>query len=96
MEQQKTYLELISQEEKDVKKELLTIKAKESSLELDKDILEISVKISGLKSEIEKAKRTIPYSVRAEFELQKKLNRLEEAYEFAKEVKEVRFANVNL
>ena len=96
MEQQKTYLKLISQEEKDVKKELLTIKAKESSLELDKDILEISVKISGLKSEIEKAKRAIPYSVRAEFELQKKLNRLEEAYEFAKEVKETRFANVNL
>lgn len=88
---EKTYLDLISVDEKTVQKDSLKIVAQEAALELNKQILTLSTEISKKKTELEKLKRQVPYSIIAEYNTTKQLEKLEEQLEFAKTIREVRF-----
>lgn len=89
----KTYLELISQDEKQVQKENLKIKAQESLLELNKKKLEVKKNITVLKNAVEKSKRAVPYNVEEEFKFVKDLEKLEDLLEFIEEVIAERFTD---
>lgn len=91
-----TYLELISQDEKQVKSEALQIKAQEASIEVQREIMNLNSQIAQKKSAINAAQRQIPYSVKTEYKLTTELEKLEDALEFAQEVKSERFSDVSI
>jgi len=93
---QPTYFQLISQDEKTVQKESLKITAQEAALELNREILNLSVKIGRKETEITKLQRQIPYSVVAEYVATAELAFYNEQLEFAKKVKEERFADTQI
>jgi len=93
---QLTYFELISQDEKTVQKESLKITAQEAALELNREILNLSVKIGKKETEISKLQRQIPYSVGAEYVSTTELLNYREQLKFAKKVKEERFADASI
>ena len=91
-----TYLELISKDEKTVQKENLKIKAQEAALNVSREILALSSEETALKSEVEKAKRAIPYSVATEYKAAKKLEEVQARLAFANEIKENRFSDATI
>lgn len=91
-----TYLQLISQDEKTVQKESLKLKAQEAGLELNRQIFNLTVKISQKEAEIAKLQRQIPYSVAAEYAATVELSQYNEQLEFAKAIKEERFADASI
>lgn len=91
-----TYLQLISQDEKTVQKESLKLKAQEAGLELNRQIFNLTVKVSQKEAEIAKLQRQIPYSVAAEYVATKELEEFKVQLKFAQTVKEERFADVSI
>ena len=86
-----SYLEMISQDEKKIKKEQLEFKAKEAQHNVDMTILETEKKIYSLKTELEEAKRAVPYDVSKEIELVNEIEGLEASLEKAKAIREERW-----
>lgn len=93
---QPTYLELISKDEKAVKREQLSIRAQESAIEVAKAIFGLNSDIAKTKQLISVAQRQIPYSVKSEFALTKKLVDLEEELAFYQGIKSVRFHDAQI
>ena len=91
-----TYLQLISQDEKTVQKESLKLKAQEAGLELNRQIFNLTVKVSQKEAEIAKLQRQIPYSVAAEYVATKELEEFKVQLKFAQTVKEERFADASI
>lgn len=91
----KTYLQLISQEKEETKKEEMSLIAQEAALQLNQDKFNVSKKIQEIKMKINKVKRNIPYSVSLEFVLSKELEALEEKLKFIEDIKEERFSDIN-
>ena len=91
-----TYLELISKDEKTVQKENLKIVAQEAALNVSREILALSAEETSLKSEVERAKRAIPYSVAVEYKTSKKLEEVQNRLEFANEIKSNRFSDATI
>lgn len=92
---EKTYLELISQDEKTILKEDLKLKAQEANLEISREVLNITKAINVKKSEVEKLKRAIPYSAANEYVASQQLAELEKRLAFLEEVKNKRFTDLN-
>lgn len=95
-EKKESYLDLISKDEKQVQKESLKLKAQEAGLELNREIFNLTVKISAKEAEINKLKRAIPYSVSAEYRAISELETYKAQLEFAKTIKEERFADATI
>jgi hypothetical protein len=93
---QPTYFQLISQDDKTVQKESLKLKAQEAGLELNRQIFNLTVKVSQKEAEITKLQRQIPYSVATEYVATAELTNYKEQLEFAKTVKEERFADASI
>ena len=91
-----TYLELISKDEKEVKRENLKIKAQEAALAVARETLTLNTEISVKKGLLERAQRAIPYNVKAEYVIAKELEQLEEALAFVQAVKAERFTDAVL
>ena len=91
-----TYLELISQDEKEVKVEALKIEAQRASIGVQTVVLELNGKISLAKIALSAAKKRVPYSVQAEYDASQDLERLEAKLEFAKTIKDERFSDVTI
>lgn len=91
-----TYLALISQDEKQAKKESLNIKAQEASIDVQREIMDLNSQIAQKKSAISAAQRQIPYNVKNEYKLTVDLARLQEALEFTQEIKKTRFSDVSI
>lgn len=91
-----TYLQLISKDEKAVKREQLSIRAQESAIEVTKAIFGLNSEIAKTKQLISVAQRQVPYSVKSEFVLTKKLADLEEELTFYQEIKAVRFHDAQI
>ena len=91
-----TYLELISQDEKQVKSEALAIKAQEASIEVQREIMNLNSQIAQKTSAIAAAQRQIPYDVKREFKLTSELATLREALEFTQAIKKARFSDVSI
>ena len=91
-----TYLELISKDEKTVQKENLKITAQEAALNVSREILALSSEETALKSEVEKAKRAIPYSVAVEYKASQRLEEVQARLAFANEIKDNRFSDATI
>ena len=91
-----TYLELISKDEKTVQKENLKITAQEAALNVSREILSLSSEETALKSEVEKAKRAIPYSVAVEYKASQRLEEVQARLAFANEIKDNRFSDATI
>ncbi len=91
-----TYLQLISQDEKTVKREELSIKAQEASIDVQREIMDLNAQIAAKRSAIASSQRRIPYSVKQEYKLTVELAKLEEALEFAQEIKKNRFSDISI
>jgi len=91
-----TYLELISQDEKEVKIEGLKIEAQRASIGVQTVVLELNGKISLAKIALSAAQKRVPYSVQAEFDAVQALESLESKLEFAKTIKDERFSDVTI
>ena len=96
VETKPTYLELISKDEKEVKRENLKIKAQEAALAVARETLTLNTEISVKKGLLERAQRAIPYNVKAEYVIAKELEQLEEALAFVQAVKTERFTDAVL
>ena len=96
VETKPTYLELISKDEKEVKRENLKIKAQEAALAVARETLTLNTEISVKKGLLERAQRAIPYNVKAEYVIAKELEQLEEALAFVQAVKAERFTDAVL
>jgi cell division protein FtsL len=92
----KTYLELISQDEKSVKIEQLKIEAQRASISVQTDIMELNSAIATKKIELSRLKRCVPYSVRAEYEVSLQITDLEDKLEFCQNIKSERFSDVSI
>lgn len=95
-EKKPTYLQLISQDEKTVQKETLKLTAQEAGLELNRQIFNLTVKISQKEAELAKLQRQIPYSVAAEYAATIEITQYKDQLEFAKVIKEERFADASI
>ena len=91
-----TYLELISQDEKAVKKEGLGIRAQEASIEVQKEIMNLNSAIAKKSNVLKAAKRQVPYNVNAEYTVTKELIELENKLEFVQDIKKERFSDVSI
>ena len=91
-----TYLELISRDEKVVQKENLKITAQEAALVVSKEVLALRSEEAVLKSELEKVKRSVPYSLAAEWNVAQKLAKVQERLVFANEIKDSRFSDATI
>jgi len=91
-----TYLSLISQDEKTVKKAELQIRAQEASIEVQREIMNLNSQIASANNALAKAQRQVPYCVKTEYNLTSKLNSLNEALDFTQEIKETRFSDVSI
>ena len=91
-----TYLELISRDEKVVQKENLKITAQEAALVVSKEVLALRSEEAVLKSELEKVKRSVPYSLSAEWNVAQKLVKVQERLVFANEIKDSRFSDATI
>ena len=91
-----TYLELISRDEKVVQKENLKITAQEAALVVSKEVLALRSEEAVLKSELEKVKRSVPYSLSAEWNVAQKLAKVQERLVFANEIKDSRFSDATI
>lgn len=90
---EKTYLELISQDEKSLKSESLKLIAQENALNLNKEIFELDTEIAKLKSKLEASKRANPYSIAVEYSTATKMEELQKRVDFARQIKDVRFSD---
>ena len=91
-----TYLELISRDEKVVQKENLKITAQEAALVVSKEVLALRSEEAVLKSELEKVKRSVPYSLSAEWNVAQKLAKVQERLVFANSIKDTRFSDATI
>ena len=91
-----TYLELISRDEKVVQKENLKITAQEAALVVSKEVLALRSEEAVLKSELEKVKRSVPYSLSAEWNVAQKLVKVQERLVFANSIKDTRFSDATI
>ena len=91
-----TYLELISRDEKVVQKENLKITAQEAALVVSKEVLALRSEEAVLKGELEKVKRSVPYSLSAEWNVSQKLVKVQERLEFANGIKDSRFSDATI
>lgn len=91
-----TYLELISRDEKVVQKENLKITAQEAALVVSKEVLALRSEEAVLKSELEKVKRSVPYSLSAEWNVNQKLVKVQERLVFANDIKDTRFSDATI
>lgn len=91
-----TYLELISQDEKAVKREGLAIRAQEASIEVQKEIMNLNSAIAKAKNVLVAAKRQVPYNVNSEYLATNSLTELEAKLKFVKAIKTVRFSDVTI
>ena len=91
-----TYLELISRDEKVVQKENLKITAQEAALVVSKEVLALRSEEAVLKSELEKVKRSVPYSLSAEWNVAQKLIKVQERLVFANSIKDTRFSDATI
>ena len=91
-----TYLELISRDEKVVQKENLKITAQEAALVVSKEVLALRSEEAVLKGELEKVKRSVPYSLSAEWNVAQKLFKVQERLVFANEIKDSRFSDATI
>lgn len=91
-----TYLELISRDEKVVQKENLKITAQEAALVVSKEVLALRSEEAVLKSELEKVKRSVPYSLSAEWNVAQKLVKVQERLVFANDIKDTRFSDATI
>lgn len=91
-----TYLELISKDEKAVKKEGLSIVAQESGLEVTRAIFAVKSEIAKTSQLLTTSQRQVPYSVNTEFNLAKKLSELQTKLNFFQEIKAVRFRDAQI
>ena len=96
VETKPTYIEIISKDEKEVKRENLKIKAQEAALAVARETLTLNTEISVKKGLLERAQRAIPYNVKAEYVIAKELEQLEEALAFVQAVKAERFTDAVL
>lgn len=94
-EGQMTYLQLISQDEKNVQEEELKIVAQEAALELNRTKLELLVSIQKANSHISKLMRAVPYNVSDEYDARYKLAELEDKLKFVDAVRASRFSDAN-
>ena len=91
-----TYLELISRDEKVVQKENLKITAQEAALVVSKEVLALRSEEAVLKSELEKVKRSVPYSLSAEWNVAQKLVKVQGRLVFANSIKDTRFSDATI
>ena len=91
-----TYLELISRDEKVVQKENLKITAQEAALVVSKEVLALRSEEAVLKGELEKVKRSVPYSLSAEWNVAQKLVKVQERLVFANDIKDTRFSDATI
>lgn len=92
----KTYLELISRDEVETKREDLKIKAQEAALELSKYILVLTQKVNTLKLALERSKSAIPYNVTEEFKFKKALDLIQEELKFVEDIRNTRFTDAQI
>lgn len=90
---EKTYLELISQDKKEVKAAEYLEAAQKASLSTQTDIVKLNSEIATAKTRLAKAKSLIPYSAIGEYKATKTVADLEEQLEFVKSVYSSRFTD---
>lgn len=91
-----TYLELISRDEKVVQKENLKITAQEAALVVSKEVLALRSEEAVLRGELEKVKRSVPYSLSAEWNVAQRLVKVQERLVFANNIKDTRFSDATI
>ena len=91
-----TYFEFISQDEKTVKIEALKLKAQEAGLEVTKELFTLNSELAKAKSELALAKKRIPYSVLAEYQITSRIEDLEAKIKFVTAIKTERFSDATI
>lgn len=91
-----TYLQLISQDEKQAKTENLKLKAQEAGLEVSRSLFELGSALAKKKTALAFAQKQIPYSVVAEYTLTQDIKEIEAKIEFVTEVKNTRFGDAQI
>lgn len=95
-QEQVSYLQLISKDEKEQKVEGLKIKAQEANLEVSRSIMNLKADIAVKTSLLLAAQRQIPYSVSSEYAISLALAELNAKLSFAENVKATRFADAQI
>ena len=95
-EEMKTYLQIISKDEKETQKENLMGYAQKAKLGLDTDILAIKESIANLKSKITVAKSSFPFKIEVVYGLTMQLEEAEAFLAFAKEAQTTYFRDITI
>lgn len=92
----KTYLSIISQDEKAAKKEGLKITAQEASIGVQTEVMKLNSAIAKLKTQLVKVSRQVPYNVNSVFEVHTSIENLEEKLKFVKNINDTLFTDVTI
>lgn len=90
---EKTYLAMISQDEKTKASQELLLTAQNVNLELGQSILKLKTQISSLSIKIERLKSAIPYNYKEEYGAVLTKKQLEEELAFLEKVRTERFSD---
>lgn len=93
---EKTYLQMISQDEKTKAKQELLLTAQNANLELGQHILRLKTQISSLAMKIERMKCEIPYNYKEEYGATLIKKQLEEELNFVEKVRGDRFKDATI
>lgn len=85
------YIDLISQNAKDLETEQLQFRAEEAELQVTSAILETKKQIATAKRKLAETKRAIPYSLQAEVDATVALQDLEDGLKVALTIQKARF-----
>lgn len=91
-----TYLEMISVDKAESKREAFTLLAQQVALRVNQEIYSLKVSIAQAKASLRVIQKSREYTVVAEYEQVKKIELLEEKLAFTTNIKETRFADANL